>query len=152
VKRSQRPAVVAALVAGPLLLLLLLLSACGMVGQPDTAAWDDQAEQALADAGSQVGTARLALESADEERTWPAYATVLVAQAEEAAAKAEEDLARVQVPAGRADDAAAVLDLLGRTADLVREARAHAVDREYDDRALLDELDRLADELRRAAP
>ncbi|MCR1786405.1 hypothetical protein KVF89_27980 [Nocardioides carbamazepini] len=143
----MRPAVVAVLVA-----LTLLLTACGVVAEPDAAAWDERAARALSDAGSQVATARLALESADEERTWSAYATVLVAQAEEAAGKAAEDLSRVQVPTARADDAADVLDLLDQAVDLVGEARAHSVDGEYDDQALLDALDRLADELRRAAP
>ncbi|TNM44233.1 hypothetical protein FHP29_05895 [Nocardioides albidus] len=144
----MRPAVVA---VPALLLLAGLLGACGVVSRPDAAAWDDQATLALTDAGSQVATARLALTSAAKERTWSPYTTVLVAEAEEAAAKAEEDLARVQVPPGRADDAAAVLDLLDRAAGLVGEARAHAVDGEYDDRSLLDDLDRLAGELQKAA-
>ncbi|WGX97881.1 hypothetical protein [Nocardioides sp. L-11A] len=147
-KRSQRPAVVAVLV----LLPTLLLAACGVVARPDAAAWDDQAAQALTDASSQVATARLALVSARDGRTWSAYTTVLVAQAEEAAGKAEENLSRVQVPAARADDAATVLDLLDRAVDLVAEARAHAVSGRYGDAGLLEDLDSLAGRLRQAAP
>ncbi|MBV6726084.1 hypothetical protein [Nocardioides daeguensis] len=146
-KRSQRPAVVAVLLA-----LALLLAGCGVVSRPGPAAWDDRAAQALTDAGSEVATARLALESARKGRTWSSYTTVLLAEAEEAAGKVEEDLSRLQVPAGRADAAAHVLDLLGRAVDLVGEARAHAVSGKYDDQALLDQLDRLSDELQQAAP
>jgi hypothetical protein len=149
VNGSQRPAVVAVLVALP---VLLLLAGCGVVSKPDAKAWDDQATQALTDTGSEVATARLALESARKERTWSAYTTVLVAEAEEAAGKVEEDLARVQVPAGRTDDAAKVLDLLDRAVDLVSEARSHAVAGKYDDKALVDQLDHVSDELQQAAP
>lgn len=148
-KHSQRPAVVAVLVALPVLLLLV---GCGVVSKPDATAWDDQATQALTDAGSQVATARLALESARKDRTWSSYTTVLVAGAEEAAGKVEEDLSRLQVPAGRTDDAAKVLDLLDQAVDLVGEARAHAVDGTYDDKALVDRLDHLSDELQQATP
>ncbi|MBM0127081.1 hypothetical protein [Pimelobacter simplex] len=148
-KCSQRPAVVAVrLVAS----LLVLLTGCGVVSEPDATAWDQHAVQALTDAASQVATARLALEAAGDGRTWPTYTTVLVAEAEEAAGTAEEDLARLQVPPERADAAPEVLDLLGRAVDLVAEARAHAVAGTYDDRALLDALDRLSDDLRQAAP
>ncbi|MFB9765696.1 hypothetical protein ACFFOS_14990 [Nocardioides kongjuensis] len=148
-KSSQRPAVVAVLVALP---VLLLLAGCGVVSKPDATAWDDQATQALTDAGSEVATARLALESARRERTWSSYTTVLVAEAEEAAAKAEEDLSRLQVPASRRDDAAQVLDLLDHAVDLVSEARAHAVAGRYDDKALVHRLDHLSDQLQQAAP
>ncbi len=143
--RSQRPAAVAVVVA-------LLLGGCGVVGRPGPGAWDEHAAQALGDAESQVATARLALRTAGEKRAWPSYAIVVVAQAEEAADTAEHDLARLQVPPEREAAAARVLDLLARAADLVGVARARAVDREYDDRALLDELDQLAAELGRAAP
>lgn len=146
-KRSQRSAVVAVLLA-----LALLLAGCGVVSRPDPTAWDDRAAQALTDAGSEVATARLALESAREGRTWSSYTIVLLAEAEEAAGTVEEDLSRLQVPAGRADAATHVLDLLDQAVDLVGEARAHAVAGKYDDQALVDELDRLADELRQAAP
>lgn len=146
---SQRPTVVAVLVA---LLVLLLLAGCGVVSRPDATAWDDRAAQALDDVGSEVATARLALESASEARTWSAYTTVLVAEAEEATGTAAEDLARLQVPDGRIDAAARVLDLLDRAVDLVAEVRAHVVDGEHDDQELLDELDRLSDQLRQAAP
>ncbi|MBM7516363.1 hypothetical protein [Nocardioides nitrophenolicus] len=149
--RSQRPTVVAVLVASTVL-LALLLAGCGVVSRPDPTAWDDQATQALTDAGSEVATARLALESARRGRTWSAYTTVIVAEAEEAAGKAEQDLARLQVPPGRADDAAQVLDLLDQAVDLVGEARAHAVAGRYDDRALVERLDHLSDQLRQAAP
>ncbi|WP_408898244.1 hypothetical protein ACJ5H2_03845 [Nocardioides sp. R1-1] len=151
VMRSQRPAVVAA----PLALLLALLVAtvgCGVVSRPDAAGWDQQAERALTDAASQVATARLALENAAAGRTWSPYTTVLVADAEEAAGTAEEDLARLQVPAARERAAATALDLLHRAVELVGEARAHAVDGVYDDRALLEQLDVLARELEQAAP
>lgn len=143
-KRLQRPAVVAVLV--------LLLAGCGVVSRPDATAWDHQAAQALTDAASEVATARLALESARKERTWSSYTTVLVAEAEEAAGKVEEDLSRLQVPDGRTDEATKVLDLLDRAVDLVGEARAHAVDGKYDDKALVDHLDDLSDELRKATP
>jgi len=122
------------------------------VSKPDEAAWDDQAGPALTDAASEVATARLALESARADRTWSSYTTVLVAEAEEAAGKVEEDLSRLQVPAGRTDDAAKVLDLLDRAADLVGEARSHAVAGTYDDRGLVDRLDHLSDQLQQAAP
>ena len=148
-KCSQRPAVVAVLVALP---VLLLLSGCGVVSKPDASAWDDQATQALTDAGSEVATARLALESARKERTWSAYTTVLVAEAEEAAGKIDDDLSRLQVPAGRTDDAAKVLDLLDQAVDLVGEARSHAVAGRYDDKALVERLDHLSDDLEQATP
>ncbi|GAA1528600.1 hypothetical protein [Nocardioides humi] len=151
VKRSERPAVVAVLVVW-LAVLGPLVAGCGVVGRPDADGWDEQAEQALADAASQVATARLALETAAEGRTWSSYTTVLMADAEEAAGRAEDDLARVQAPARRTGAARAVLDLLARAVELVRTARAHVVAGRYDDPALLDDLDRIAGELERASP
>ena len=158
--RTGRPAPLAAAAGfrGTVLTVALvgvvgvLAPGCGIVSRPDAAAWDQQARRSLTDAASQVSTARLALETAAERRTWPAYATVVVAKAEEAAGTAEEDLARLQAPPQRADAAATVLDLLDEAVSLVAEARAHAVEGRYDDSALLDDLDRIAGELEQAAP
>jgi len=130
-------------VAAACALLALTLTGCGVVDRPDPAGWDQQAGTALEDAASQVATARLALRSAARERTWSTYTTVLVAEAEEAAASTEEDLSRVQVPRPRRSAAARVQELLSRAVDAVAQAREHAVDGVYDDAALLDELDRV---------
>jgi len=143
-----------AAVAVSLLLLVLAtpsLAGCSLVGRPDASGWDQKAQLALDDAASEVGTARLALRAAHEHRTWSGYTTVLVADAEKAAATAEEDLSRLQVPSGRADAASTALDLLGRAADATRQVRAMAVAGRYDDPALEKELARLAGALQREA-
>ncbi len=123
----------------------LPLAGCSMVSQPDAAAWDQQAERSLSDAASQVDTARLALETAREERTWSSYTVVLVAQAEEAMGTAQDDLSRLQVPPARAQRAEEVASLLDEAATAVEDARAHAVAGRYDDERLrtrLSDLDR----------
>lgn len=141
-RRSRRTTAVAVSLVS-LVALLLLLARCSVVSRPDAASWDRQAVQALDDAAGQVGTARLALRTAANGGAWSSYTTVLVTEAEEAAAAAEQDLARLQVPDQRRDAARTTLDLLGRATDATREARAHAVAGRYDDPALADELARL---------
>jgi len=131
--------------------LLMLSAGCSLVSRPDAAGWDQQAERALDDAASEVGTARLALRGAQDDRAWSSYTTVLVAEAEEAAATAEEDLAAVQVPGTRADAASSALELLGKAADATREVRQLAVRGRYDDPALADRLARLAADLQQEA-
>lgn len=126
-------------------------SACSSVDQPDAADWDARAEQALTDASSEVATSRLAIRTAARERAWSSYTVVLLAQAEEAMGTVEDDLARLQVPAARAERAEDVLDLLEEATTAVRDARARSVEGEYDDRATLDALDDVASSLRRAA-
>ncbi|WP_418062150.1 hypothetical protein [Pimelobacter simplex] len=125
------------------LLALLALAGCSVVSQPDPAGWDQSAQQALDDASGEVGTARLALRAAADDRTWSSYTTVLVSEAEEAAGTAEEDLSRLQVPPERTDAAATALDLLGQAAEATRQVRALAVAGRYDDAELADELARL---------
>lgn len=126
-------------------------ASCSSVDRPDVAAWDTSAEQALSDASSEVATARLALDTAARERTWSSYTVVLVAQAEEAMATVEDDLARLQVPDGRTEEAAEVLALLGEATSAVRDARADTVEGKYDDRATRDALAEVATALTRAA-
>lgn len=125
--------------------LAAVLSGCSMVAQPDARGWDDQAAQTLTDAASEVGTARLALESARDGRTWSSYAVVLVSQAEEAMGTAQEDLSRLQVPAGRERQAERVEQLLEDAGKAVQEARAAVVAGRYDDA----ELDRQLTDLGR---
>lgn len=122
---------------------LLAPAGCSVVSAPDPAGWDRSAAQALDDASGEVGTARLALRAAADDRTWSSYTTVLVAEAEEAAGTAEEDLARLQVPAARTDASETALDLLGQAAEATRRVRALAVAGRYDDPGLADRLSRL---------
>lgn len=138
----------AAAVAG---LLAALLCGCSLVEEPDVAAWDQQAAQALEDAASEVATTRLALETAARERVWSSYTTVLVADAEEAIATVADDLARVQAPAGRTEQAVDVGALMDRAVATVRAARSLVVQGRYDDPATVDDLDRVATELEDAA-
>ncbi|WP_207009130.1 hypothetical protein [Nocardioides aromaticivorans] len=133
-----------------LVTVLAATSGCSLVGQPDVAAWDQEARQAVTDATSEVATARLAVETAHEERTWSSYTVVLVADAEKAMGTVQDDASRLQVPAGRDQDAEDLEALLDEAATAVQDARQHAVDGRYDDRAVLDALDRAADRLERA--
>jgi predicted component of type VI protein secretion system len=121
------------------------------VSRPDASGWDQQAKQALDDAASNVGTARLALRTAARDRAWSSYTIVLVAKAEETTGKTEQDLSSVQVPSTRKVAARTVLDLLGQAVASVQEARALAADGRYDDRALTDELTRLSTALQAEA-
>lgn len=127
--------------------LTATLTGCSLVEQPDAKAWDDRAEQALTDAVGQVRTARLALDSAQRERTWSSYTVVLVAQAEEAMGTVQDDLSRLQVPAARAERAERVEQLLDDASAAVEAARAAAVAGRYDDAALREELTELGDRL-----
>lgn len=130
--------------------VLVAAAGCSLVAQPDVAAWDDSARQAVTDATSEVATARLAVETAREERAWSTYTLVLVADAEEAMGTVQEDVSRMQVPSGR-DEAAKDLEaLLDEAAGAVREARQHAVEGRYDDPGLLDGLDRASERLAQA--
>ncbi|NHA00549.1 hypothetical protein G5V59_12395 [Nocardioides sp. W3-2-3] len=88
--------------------LTATLTGCSLVSQPDATSWDDQATQALSDAAGQVGTARMALDSARKGRTWSSYTVVLVAQAEEAMGTTQDKVSTLQVPAGREKRAAHV--------------------------------------------
>jgi hypothetical protein len=124
---------------------------CATVERPDAADWDTRAAQALTDASSEVATTRLAMETAGRERAWSSYTVVLVAQAENAMATVEDDLARLQAPAARAERAEDVLDLLAEATSAVRDARALTVEGEYDDQATLHELEDVASALTRAA-
>ncbi|KRB77930.1 hypothetical protein ASE01_07050 [Nocardioides sp. Root190] len=132
---------------------LVLASAgtsCSVVDRPDATDWDTRADQALTDASSEVATSRLALDTAARERTWSSYAVVVLAQAEEAMATVEDDLARLQVPTGRSERAEEVLAVLESAASAVSDARASAVEGELDDDATLGALDEVAAELDRA--
>lgn len=125
-------------------------SGCSLVGQPDVAAWDDDARRAVTDATSEVATVRLAVETARDERAWSSYTLVLVAEAEKAMGTVQDDMSRLQVPSGR-DRAAADLEaLLDEASTAVQDARQHAVEGRYDDPAVLDALDRAGDRLARA--
>ncbi|KRC59679.1 MULTISPECIES: hypothetical protein [unclassified Nocardioides] len=145
---ARRTAVVAVL---PALVLAALATGCGLVAQPDSTAWDDHAEQAVSDATSEVATARLALETARRERAWSSYTVVLVAQAEESLGTVQDDLSRLQVPPGRDDEAARLDALLDEAATAVEDARSSAVEGRYDDRRVLDALDRVTGRLEDAA-
>lgn len=131
--------------------LVTAFAGCSLVDEPDAAAWDEHASRALGDAASEVGTARIALETAAKERAWASYTTVLVAQAEEAVATVADDLAVVQVPPSREQRAGEVDSLIEDAVEAVREARSLAVRGRYDEPEVVDELDRLADELESAA-
>lgn len=130
--------------------VLAAASGCSLVGQPDVAAWDQKAHQAVTDATSEVATARLAVQTAQDERTWSSYTTVLVADAEKAMGTVQDDTSRMQVPAGRDKDAKDLEALLDEAATAVQDARQQAVDGRYDDPAVLAALDRAVDRLDRA--
>ena len=127
--------------------VLAATSGCSLVGQPDVAAWDEQAHQAVTDATSEVATARLAVQTARDERVWSSYTLVLVADAEKAMGTVQDDTSRLQVPPGRDRDAKDLATLLDDAAAAVQDARQHAVEGRYDDPALLDVLDRAEDRL-----
>ncbi|HWJ09973.1 MAG TPA: hypothetical protein VNS46_11380 [Nocardioides sp.] len=131
-------------------LLPWVVSGCSLVAQPDTAGWDRSARQAVTDATSEVATTRLAVETAHEERAWSTYTLVVVAEAEEAMGTVQDDVSRLQVPAGRGDDADDLEALLDDAAGAVQEARQHATDGRYDDPRLLELLDRVEEQLSRA--
>ncbi|MFD1248769.1 hypothetical protein ACFQ3F_13295 [Nocardioides ginsengisoli] len=121
------------------------------MSRPDASGWDQQAQQALKDAASDVGTVRIALRTAARDRAWSSYTIVLVAKAEETTGKTEQDLSSVQVPPARRIAARETLDLLSQAVASVQEARAHAADGRYDDPGLVDELTRLAKALQAEA-
>ena len=139
-----------AVVVSSLVTVLAATSGCSLVGRPDVAAWDQKAHQAVTDATSEVATARLAVGTARDERTWSSYTTVLVADAEKAMGTVQDDASRLQVPAGRDEDAKDLEALLDEAATAVQDARQQAVDGRYDDPAVLDALDRAGDRLERA--
>lgn len=128
-----------------------VLAGCSLVDEPDAAEWDAQAEKALKGAASEVGTTRLALDTAARERAWASYTTVLVVQAEHGVATVADDLAVVQVPRGREQRAEEVDLLMDDAVAAVREARSLALRGTYDDPDVADELDRLAGDLEHAA-
>lgn len=129
---------------------LAVTAGCSLVGQPDVAAWDERAHRAVTDATSEVATARLAVETARDERAWSSYTLVLVAEAEKAMGTVQDDLSRLQVPTGRGADADDLEALLDEAADAVQAARQRAVEGRYDDPELLEALDRAGDRLARA--
>lgn len=126
-------------------------SGCSVVDEPGPGAWDTQAEQALSDAASEVATVRLALDTAERRRTWASYAVVVVTEAEEAVGTVEDDLARLQVPPSREEEAVDVLALLEEATSAVRDARALAVEGDFGDARTLSALADLAAELTSAA-
>lgn len=132
-------------------LLLVGMAGCSVVDRPDTAAWDSQARTALTDAAGEVATARLVLETAADGETWSSYAVVTLADAEEAADTLASDLAKVQPPAARREEADQVLDLLQAASSAVREARQAALEEAYDDEALVTRLTTLGKALERAS-
>jgi hypothetical protein len=126
------------------------VAGCGLVEQPDPAAWDSEARTTLTDAAGEVATARLVLETAANREVWSSYAVVTLVDAEEAAEKLETDLAKLQPPPERRRQAEDVLDLLAAATTAVREAREAAVDQEYDDADLVAKLTTLKEALERA--
>lgn len=131
--------------------LTATLTGCSLVSQPDATSWDDQATQALSDAAGQVGTARMALDSARRGRTWSSYTVVLVAQAEEAMGTTQDKVSTLQVPAGREKRAARIEQLLDDAGKAVQDARADAVTGRYDDPRLRRQLSDLGERLQKEA-
>lgn len=127
--------------------LTATLTGCSLVSQPDAASWDDQATQALSDAAGQVGTARLALESARKGQTWSSYTVVVVQEAEQAMGSTQDTVSTLQVPPGREKRAAQVERLLDDAGRAVRDARADAVAGRYDDPELHRQLTDLGSRL-----
>jgi hypothetical protein len=101
---------------------LLVLTGC-VPGEPSAPDWRASARQALEDTVSEVETVALVLDLESGERLPGRAAQVAAVESEEALAKTEETLSSQQPPAGTERDDGAVSDLLGRAADLVREAR-----------------------------
>lgn len=131
--------------------LSVLLAGCSVVSQPDAKDWDKQVQTTLEDTASEVGTARLALESAAHDRVWSPYSLVLLSEAEESAGKLESDLSALQPPPSRQQQAEDVLDLLESANSAVREARVAAVEEKYDDPDLVANLAKLHDDLEQAS-
>ncbi|WP_162602516.1 hypothetical protein [Nocardioides daejeonensis] len=111
---------------GSLLLVLALVVGCA-VSEPEPADWSESSARALESAASAVATARLALSGEKDGDLWRSYAVVLLADAEEAAGSAADQVAVVQTPRGREKRAEQVRDLLGRAEDAVRAARQELV-------------------------
>jgi hypothetical protein len=101
---------------------LLVLTGC-VPSEPSATDWRTSARQALDDTVSEVETVALVLDLESGERLPGRSAQVAAVESEEALGKAEDTLSSQQPPAGTEHDDAAVSDLLGRAADLVREAR-----------------------------
>lgn len=114
---------------------LLVLTGC-VPSEPSAADWRTSARQALEDTVSEVETVALVLDLESGDRLPGRSAQVAAVESEEALAKAEETLSTQQPPAGTERDDGTVSDLLGRAADLVREARIAVTagdDGAYDD-------------------
>jgi hypothetical protein len=101
---------------------LLVLTGCAP-SQPSPSDWRSSARQALEDTVSEVETVALVLDLESGERLPGRSAQVAAVESEEALGKAEDTLSTQQPPPGTERDDGTVSDLLGRAADLVRDAR-----------------------------
>ncbi|HWJ81063.1 MAG TPA: hypothetical protein VNS55_02400 [Nocardioides sp.] len=134
-----------------LLLLALLLGACGTVKEPDPEDWDETARVSLTDAASEVSAVKLTLVHARSDDLWRSYAVVVLADAEEAVGKAEDKVTVLQPPPARTKVADKVANLLATASDVVGKARQSYVASHRVEDQLLHRLDVLAGRLEHQA-
>lgn len=101
---------------------LLALTGC-VPSEPSPADWRSAATQALEDSVSEVESVALVLDLESGDRLPGRAARVAATESEESLARAEETFSTQQPPADLRREDRAVAGLLGRAADLVREAR-----------------------------
>ena len=106
---------------------LLTLVSC-VPSEPSPTDWRTGARQALEDTASEVETIALVLQLESDDRMPGRSARVAAVESEESVATAGQAISTQQPPPGAEREDAEVSDLLGRAADLVREARIALTD------------------------
>jgi hypothetical protein len=103
-------------------LAVLILAACAP-SEPSAPDWRSHARQALEDTASEVETVTLVLGLESDDRLPGRSARVAAVESEESLATAQRTLGTQQPPPGTEREDDDVSRLMGRAADLVREAR-----------------------------
>ena len=101
---------------------LVTLVSCAP-SEPSAADWRAAAMQAVEDTASEVDTVALVLRLESDDRLPGRSARIAAVESEDSVATAEQTFSTQQPPDGSGADDAEVSDLIGRAADLVREAR-----------------------------
>lgn len=101
---------------------LVTLVSCAP-SEPSPADWRSAARQAVGDTVSEVETVALVIRLESDDRLPGRSARIAAVESEESVATAEQTFSTLQPPVGSGTDDAEVSDLIGRAADLVREAR-----------------------------